>query len=137
MNFEDIDVLLDVLGNDTRRRILQLLADEPRYFIQLSKDLGVSQQAVLKHLEMLENTASYHLMNQKANSLRRRGNTFSWTESCMLAVGITRDAVEFVFRDIPLQELESPSEDRELKNVLEGGYSDRKGERHRAETELE
>ena len=45
-NIDNIDVLFEVLGNDTRRRILQLLADEPRYFIQLSKDLGVSQQAV-------------------------------------------------------------------------------------------
>ena len=53
-NGDNIDSLLEVLGNDTRRRILQLLADEPRYFIQLSKDLGVSQQAVLKHLELLE-----------------------------------------------------------------------------------
>ena len=50
----DIEKVLDILGNETRRRILRYLAEEPRYFIQLSKELGVSQQAVLKHLEILQ-----------------------------------------------------------------------------------
>jgi len=117
MNLEDIDVLLDVLGNDTRRRILQLLADEPRYFIQLSKDLGVSQQAVLKHLEMLERHGFVSSYESESEFAAPKRKYFQLDKSCMLAVGITRDAVEFVFRDIPLKELEDVSEDKELKAV--------------------
>jgi len=117
MNFEDIDVLLDVLGNDTRRRILQLLADEPRYFIQLSKDLGVSQQAVLKHLEMLERHGFVSSYESESDFAAPKRKYFQLAKSCMLAVEITRDAVEFVFRDIPKQELESEGEDRQLRAV--------------------
>jgi predicted transcriptional regulator len=117
MNLEDIDVLLDVLGNDTRRRILQLLADEPRYFIQLSKDLGVSQQAVLKHLDMLERHGFISSYESESEFAAPKRKYFQLDKSCMLAIGITRDAVEFVFRDIPLQEFESAGEDRELRTV--------------------
>lgn len=46
--------LLKLLGNDTRRRILYLLANEPRYFIELAREIGVGQQALLKHLSLLE-----------------------------------------------------------------------------------
>ena len=31
------DVLLDVLGNETRKRILNLISHEPMYFNQLAK----------------------------------------------------------------------------------------------------
>jgi len=117
MNFDDIDILLDVLGNDTRRRILQLLADEPRYFIQLSKDLGVSQQAVLKHLELLERHGFVSSYEEESAYAAPKRKYFQLNKSCMLAIGITRDAVEFVFRDIPQQQIEDASEeDRELRS---------------------
>ena len=34
----EIGELLDLLGNNTRRRILESLTNEPKYFIQLSKE---------------------------------------------------------------------------------------------------
>jgi len=49
-----LDGLLRVLENPTRRRILERLARESHYPLQLSKELGVSQQAVVKHLRSLE-----------------------------------------------------------------------------------
>ncbi len=103
-DLDDIDTLLEILGNDTRRRILQLLAAEPRYFIQLSKDLGVSQQAVLKHLDVLERygfITSYEGASEYAAPKRKY---FQLNRSCMLAIGITKDAVQFVFHDIPQEE---------------------------------
>jgi ArsR family transcriptional regulator len=53
MSEEFIDIF-DVLGNETRRRILEILAEEPAYLNQLSRELKVSQQAILKHLEYLQ-----------------------------------------------------------------------------------
>ncbi|MHB8567667.1 MAG: ArsR/SmtB family transcription factor [Nitrososphaerales archaeon] len=117
LEFDDIDILLDVLGNDTRRRILQLLANEPRYFIQLSKDLGVSQQAVLKHLEVLERHGFISSYESDSTFAAPKRKYFQLNMSCMLAIGITRDAVEFVFRDIPQQELYEGAEHRELRSV--------------------
>ncbi len=50
----DIDTVLSVIENPTRRRILMALVREPHYPLQLSKELGVSQQAIMKNLDILE-----------------------------------------------------------------------------------
>jgi ArsR family transcriptional regulator len=46
--------LLDILGNETRRRILILLTRRPYYVSELSQELGVGQKAVLEHLRILK-----------------------------------------------------------------------------------
>ncbi|KUH33494.1 ArsR family transcriptional regulator [Thermococcus celericrescens] len=46
--------LLDILGNETRRRILILLTKRPYFVSELSQELGVGQKAVLEHLRILE-----------------------------------------------------------------------------------
>jgi ArsR family transcriptional regulator len=117
---DDIDVLLDVLGNETRRRILQLLADEPRYFIQLSKDLGVSQQAVLKHLEILERYGFVMSFQGDSDFAAPKRKYFQLNRSCMLAIGITNDAVQFVFHDIPKEASRDSPKQTELKSVQKG-----------------
>jgi ArsR family transcriptional regulator len=50
----ELDELLSVIENPARRRILEALVREPHYPLQLSKELGMSQQAVMKHLKVLE-----------------------------------------------------------------------------------
>ncbi len=50
----DLDTLLSVIENPTRRRILEALVREPHYSLQLSKELGMSQQAIMKHMKVLE-----------------------------------------------------------------------------------
>lgn len=49
-----LDALLSVIENPARRKILEALAREPHYPLQLSTELGMSQQAVMKHLRVLE-----------------------------------------------------------------------------------
>jgi len=49
-----LDTLLSIIENPTRRRILQELVREPHYPLQLSRELRVSQQAIMKHLKVLE-----------------------------------------------------------------------------------
>ncbi|MHA1470078.1 MAG: ArsR/SmtB family transcription factor [Candidatus Asgardarchaeia archaeon] len=51
---EEIVRLLETLGNETRIRILQLLSREPMYVSEISRTLRVGQQAVLRHLQELE-----------------------------------------------------------------------------------
>ena len=41
----DMDSILAVVENPTRRKILQAVVREPHYPLQLSKELGISQQA--------------------------------------------------------------------------------------------
>ena len=54
MSTTDIDELFYLLENPTRRRILQLLSREQLYTLQMSREIDVSQQAVVKHLRILE-----------------------------------------------------------------------------------
>lgn len=50
----DLDTILSIVENPTRRKILQALVREPHYPLQLSRELGISQPAVMKNLEILE-----------------------------------------------------------------------------------
>ena len=50
----DIDMILNMISNPPRRRILESLTKEPSYPLQLSKEIGVSQQAIMKNLDLLE-----------------------------------------------------------------------------------
>lgn len=46
--------LLDILGNENRRRIIQLLANRPCYVSEISSRLGVGPKAIINHLGLLE-----------------------------------------------------------------------------------
>ena len=50
----DSAVLLDLLGNENRRRILRLLSTKPCYVTEISEYLDVSPKAVIDHLRKLE-----------------------------------------------------------------------------------
>ncbi len=50
----NIDLVLEVLGNESRRRILSLLAKKPCYVSEISYSLKMAPKAVLEHLEKLE-----------------------------------------------------------------------------------
>jgi len=51
---KSIDKVLQIVGNETRRRILTLLSEEPHYISQIAKKLDVTQPAILKHLSLLQ-----------------------------------------------------------------------------------
>jgi len=50
----ELDSVLGTVENPIRRRIIAKLTQEPNYQLQLSKELGVSQQLVAKHLVNME-----------------------------------------------------------------------------------
>jgi len=54
---EDLDKVFKALGHITRRRILRLLAQNPRYPYELGKLLDLNRRLVLKHLDALQDAA--------------------------------------------------------------------------------
>lgn len=50
----DIDQYFSLLENPIRRRLLELLAREELYPLQLARELGISPTGVMKHLNLLE-----------------------------------------------------------------------------------
>jgi len=60
---------LDLLGNENRRRILQLLSQRPCYVTEISEYLGVSPKAVIDHLRKLEDAG---LVESRTDERRRK-----------------------------------------------------------------
>lgn len=54
MSQAELDSVLGTVENPIRRRIIAKLSEEPNYQLQLSKELGLSQQLVAKHLLNME-----------------------------------------------------------------------------------
>jgi predicted transcriptional regulator len=54
MSESELDAVLGTVENATRRDIIAKLSQQPNYQLQLSKELGLSQQLVAKHLITME-----------------------------------------------------------------------------------
>jgi len=65
----DSGALLDLLGNENRRRILRLLSRKPCYVTEISDYLGVSPKAVIDHLRKLEEAG---LIESRVDDRRRK-----------------------------------------------------------------
>lgn len=50
----ELDSILSVIDNSVRRDIIKRLSQESSYPLQLSKELGIGQQLIAKHLGVLE-----------------------------------------------------------------------------------
>jgi len=80
----DSAVLLDLLGNENRRRILRLLARRPCYVTEISEYLGVSPKAVIDHLRKLDDAG---LVESRVDDQRRK--YFSIARNLRLEVNVS------------------------------------------------
>ncbi|NEU55777.1 metalloregulator ArsR/SmtB family transcription factor [Halorussus sp. MSC15.2] len=76
--------LLDILGNENRRRILRLLSRKPCYVTEISEYLGVSPKAVIDHLRKLEDAG---LVESRTDDQRRK--YFSISRNLRLEVSVS------------------------------------------------
>lgn len=76
--------LLDILGNENRRRILRLLSRKPCYVTEISEYLGVSPKAVIDHLRRLEDVG---LVESRTDDQRRK--YFSIARNLRLEVSVS------------------------------------------------
>ena len=65
--------LLDILGNATRCRILELLNDRPWFISEISRELEIGQQAILRHLAELEDFGLLTHFEEEETEDRRKG----------------------------------------------------------------
>lgn len=68
----DLEAVLDVIGCKTRRDILALLTEEPRFVSQLSQQLNVGQKAIIGHLKAMEELGLINPSFQKIERGRPR-----------------------------------------------------------------
>lgn len=72
MNKMDMEALLDVMGCKTRREILNLLTQEPRFVSEISKELEIGQKAIIEHLRAMEKLGLLNSSFQKIERGRPR-----------------------------------------------------------------
>lgn len=76
--------LLDILGNENRRKILHLLASRPCYMSEIAERLDVGAKAVLGHLELLTNAGLI-----EANVDEQRRKYFHITDNLRMEVFVS------------------------------------------------
>lgn len=64
----DLDTILAIVSNPVRRSILRKLAREMHYPLQLSRELNISQQSIMKHLKVLEDNDLVMVVVQKSGT---------------------------------------------------------------------
>ncbi len=96
-----MDSILAVVENPTRRRILQAVVKEPHYPLQLSKELGISQQAIVKNLNLMEKEG---LVTSYRESSDRGPERIFYKPSSEFSITIDMRNNMFEVRMIPIEE---------------------------------
>lgn len=115
----DLDRILSVVENPTRRKILQAIVREPHYPLQLSKELGVSQQAIVKNLDIMEREG---LVVSSRESSNRGPERLLYRPKSEFTIVIDMREGMFEAHMIPSDEennKKEPFENKELEGVRE------------------
>ncbi|MDI3483064.1 MAG: ArsR family transcriptional regulator [Candidatus Methanomethylophilaceae archaeon] len=116
----DVDQLLAVINNPTRRRIIEALTREPHYPLQLSKELRVSQPAIIKHLKMLEENGLVSSYTESSNRGPERKQYVTNTEFTLVVD--MRDGMFSTHLHIPERERtqsEKDGKEKEIRDIME------------------
>ena len=121
----DFDESLSILENPTRRLILRHLVKEPHYPLQLSELLDVSQQAVVKHLKVLEEAGFVDSEMKKSDKGGPPKKVYRVNQSFSIRLDLGPDLFRAEHRKMPRGASFSGSLPDSLESVL-GRISSRK-----------
>ncbi len=76
-----------ILENSVRRRIIKYLSQEPGYPLQMAKELGLGQQLIAKHLNIME-AAGVVTSAMKASPCGPKRKTYLLSKSVSVAVDV-------------------------------------------------
>lgn len=82
--------LLDMLGNETRREILQMLSERPYYVTEISQELDIGQKAIIEHLSLMRGAGMIKSKFEKVKKGRPR-KYYLISKDVMLEVWIGTD----------------------------------------------
>lgn len=96
MKHEELDSVLQVMENPVRRRIIKRLSQGSSYALQLSKELGLGQPLVAKHLKIMERAGL--VTSTVEESKNPSGGKRKWF-SLARSVSITMDLAPNLFME--------------------------------------
>ncbi len=117
---DDIDTLLSILENSTRRSILRRLLLEDSYGLELSKILGISQQAINKQLEILEKANMILSMGATPSSLGPPRKIYKPTGFLSVVIDYTPNFIQIskhTFNDDEVKDLSGELSIERLKEL--------------------
>jgi len=85
-----LEQILNMLGNETRREILQLLSERPCYVTELSQELDIGHKAIIEHLEGMRRAGMIAAQFKKIEKGRPR-KYFAITQDLILEIKIGQD----------------------------------------------
>jgi len=94
MKQRELDSVLQVIENPVRRRIIKRLSQEASYALQLSKELGLGQPLVAKHLAIMEEAKLVTSVMEHSDSGPNR-RRYSLAKS----ISITMDVAPHLFKE--------------------------------------
>ena len=97
----DLDEALAILQNKARRQILERLVREPHYPLQLAEQIGISQQAVMKHLRILEKGEFVAKMRVASNKGGPPKNIYSVQQALSIRIDLGPDLFQCSQRVLP------------------------------------
>jgi ArsR family transcriptional regulator len=112
----DLEAILDVMGCKTRRDILTLLTQEPRFVSEISKELEIGQKAIIEHLRAMEELGMLNSTFQKIERGRPR-KYYGISQKMEIQIYIDRDIIKMEIGD-DFQKL------KELEDKFSLGHED-------------
>jgi ArsR family transcriptional regulator len=94
-----IDIILEILSNQTRRKILSILAEEPMYFNQLANKVHVGQQAILRHMAILEKHRIVKSYGEKSTYGAPNRKYYRVCKSFNLNIALSNDSFSIINRE--------------------------------------
>ena len=98
-----IEELLNMLGNETRRGILQMLSERPYYVTELSQELDIGQKAIIEHLSLMRGAGIIESKFEKIKKGRPR-KYYLISKDVMLEVWIGTDTFNAKTSSISIDE---------------------------------
>ncbi len=118
MKMTDTDQIFLALKSGTRRKILAMLASEPMYLSQLAFKLELGQQAIFRHLQLLETAGLLESDFQDAGQGAPR-RYYSIARAVRVEVQISPEMFDVGLFDVPKIDVQTPEGFPELDEIVQ------------------
>jgi len=124
MEKEEFDEMIQLLQNETRRRILELLSKEENYPLAISRYLDTSQQSISKHLDRLEDKGLVISKRCKSEKGGPPTKKYSLNREFSLRIDLGPQLFDTELEDLKDEEIDDYDEIEEKvrEGIVEGGY---------------
>jgi len=118
---DEIDAILRAIENHTRREILRMLVEGRQYALRMAKELRTSQQAVMKHLDVLEEQNIIRKAGEERSDKGAPRKLYEISKSFSLFVDFAPgifDIREYSIDDVDISDMEMEFEGMDYGEIL-------------------